>query len=103
MTNEKGYMYKAAMLEDEIGDKMSRADARINTVLEGVQYYTDKFTKILNTFPSSDLPIIAFSLHEMAKLIEGKLDPIDKAGFNLFGALIGSQCISVKIPAEEGK
>ena len=91
MTNEHGYMHKAAMLPNT-GDDVADGEAKAKITKEGIEHYMQKFSELLNTFPNEDLPLIVFGISEGVKALEAQMDELDKVGIQLMRKMFSAGC-----------
>lgn len=94
MTNEKGYMQKAA---EAVKDNKSNKE-KTEILLEGLNFYNDKICELLNSFPSIDKLLVLMSLEAGVEVIKGDFDGMDKIMYAMLTAEFGARGEIITVP-----
>ena len=94
MTNEKGYMKKAAeAIKNNKDDK-----EKTEILLEGLNFYNDKICELLNSFPNMDKLLVLMSLEAGVEVIKGGFNKMDKIMYAMLTAEFGTRGEIITVP-----
>ena len=94
MTNEKGYMKKAAeAIKNNKNDK-----EKTEILQEGLNFYNDKICELLNSFPGIDKLLVFMSLEAAVDLIKGGFDRMDKTMYAMLTAEFETRGEIITVP-----